>query len=404
MSTSTISNSNELKYKRQLELGAEISGVAFWEFDFKTSIFILNEFYYKFLKTSIEVEKSYEIDVKSYFDSFIPKKSQQIVIDIITEAQLKDKDYNTSFEYEMKRRDGKILHVQVDLYVAYDKYGKPDRSYGTKHDISKRKAVEEILKKEKKDIEQKNLLVKKKLKYQEDILVQQSKMASMGEMIGNIAHQWRQPLNTLFLVIQKIKMYSDEDILTKKEIDKAVDKSKILINKMSSTIDDFRNFFKVDKAKKEFDISTAIDNTINLLDGSLKNSNILILKNYKDTNIIFLGFINELEQVLLNIINNAKDALIENSIKNSKINIKITKEQNNINIDIFDNAGGIPEDIKEKIFEPYFTTKEQGKGTGIGLYMSKMIIENNFNGKINVYNINNGANFKIILPFEEKII
>ena len=403
MSTS-IANSNELKYKRQLELGAEISGVAFWEFDFKTSIFILNEFYYKFLKTSIEVEKSYEIDVKNYFDSFIPKKSQQIVIDIITEAHLKDKDYNTSFEYEMKRRDGKILNVQVDLYVAYDKHGKPDMSYGTKHDISKRKAVEEILKKEKKDIEQKNLLVKKKLKFQEDILVQQSKMASMGEMIGNIAHQWRQPLNTLSLVIQKIKMYSDEDILTKKEIDKAVDKSKILINKMSSTIDDFRNFFKVDKAKKEFDISTAIDNTINLLDGSLKNSNILILKNYKDTNIIFLGFINELEQVLLNIINNAKDALIENSIKNSKINIKITKEQNNINIDIFDNAGGIPEDIKEKIFEPYFTTKEQGKGTGIGLYMSKMIIENNFNGKINVYNINDGANFKIILPFEEKII
>ena len=198
-----------------------------------------------------------------------------------------------------------------------------------------------------------------KISQQDSMLIQQSRQAAMGEMIGNIAHQWRQPLNALGLTIQKIKMYHDEDILTSQNLEKSVDKSKMLINKMSTTIDDFRDFFKTDKLKKEFNIKKAIDEVLNLIDGSLKNKNIQIDTSNVDEDIILLGYKNELEQVLLNIINNAKDALVEHNIKNPKIEIKVLEEKENINIKIYDNAGGIHKDIINKIFEPYFTTKEQ---------------------------------------------
>ena len=235
------------------------------------------------------------------------------------------------------------------------------------------------------------------IKSQESMLIQQSRQAAMGEMIGNIAHQWRQPLNALGLTVQKIKMYHDEDILTSQNLNKSVDKSIILINKMSTTIDDFRNFFKINKIKEDFYIKDAVDEVINLIDTSLKSNNIQIDTSNIDKNIIFLGYKNELEQVLLNIINNAKDALIDNNIQSPKIVIKISVVNRNIFIKISDNAGGIPQDIINKIFEPYFTTKEQGKGTGIGLYMSKMIIENNMNGILSVQNSEKGAHFTIKL-------
>ena len=262
--------------------------------------------------------------------------------------------------------------------------------------IAKIDKQNKILEMQKKEAEQKDAL-----------LIQQSRQAAMGEMIGNIAHQWRQPLNALGLTIQKIKMYHDEDMLTNENLDKSVDKSKMLINKMSTTIDDFRDFFKTDKLKKEFNIKDTINEVINLIDASLKNHNIQIDTSSIDKDIILLGYKNELEQVLLNILNNAKDALVDNNIcdksdstschQKPKIEIKVSEEKNNIYIEINDNAGGIPQDIINKIFEPYFTTKDQGKGTGIGLYMSTMIIENNMNGILSVENKNNGACFMIKL-------
>ena len=239
-----------------------------------------------------------------------------------------------------------------------------------------------------------------KLQEKDSILVQQSKLAAMGEMIGNIAHQWRQPLNALGLTIQKIQMFHNEDMLTGDALNKSVNKSKILINKMSTTIDDFRNFFKTDKVKQQFNIKDSINAVLNLLESSLKNNNIDIDTINIQNDIEFIGYKNELEQVLLNIINNAKDALIENNIQKPNIKISINVNHSNIYIEILDNAGGISENIIDKIFEPYFTTKEQGKGTGIGLYMSNMIIETNMNGKLSVKNKSNGACFTIVLNKE----
>ncbi len=236
-----------------------------------------------------------------------------------------------------------------------------------------------------------------KQKEQEQILIQQSRLAAMGEMIGNIAHQWRQPLNALSLLIQNIyfsyKMESLDDEFMKKSLDKA----NLLTKNMSKTIDDFRNFFRPNKAKELFEVNSCILRSIHLVESSFEHNNIKI-EFINSTTIEIEGFPNEFSQVVLNILSNAKDALIEKKKKDAKVIIKVILQNQLINVIIEDNAGGIPEEILKKIYEPYFSTKEEGKGTGIGLYMSKTIIENNMNGKLTSKNINNGAQFIIQIP------
>jgi signal transduction histidine kinase len=164
---------------------------------------------------------------------------------------------------------------------------------------------------------------------------------------------------------------------------------------MSKTIDDFREFFKNDKEKEKFDLMEAVIDVLKLIDKQIKNHNISIDINGSGKTI--LGYKNELKQVILNIITNAKDALIEKNIKDAKISIFV--HDNTIVIE--DNAGGIPKEIGDRIFEPYFTTKEEGKGTGIGLYISKVIIEEHFKGKIYFENTQNGVKF--IIELKENI-
>ncbi|WP_024787003.1 sensor histidine kinase [Lebetimonas sp. JH369] len=228
-----------------------------------------------------------------------------------------------------------------------------------------------------------------KVKENEQLLMQQSKLAALGEMLGNIAHQWRHPLTHLSLLVQNIEIAYKKNKIDEKYIQNFKNKAIKQIEYMSKTIDDFRNFFKEDKEKKEFNINESVKEVLFLLEGRLKNHNIDVeLIEKKEKNII--GFKNEFLQVIMNIINNAVDVLNERNIKNKKIWIKIDD-----NLEIEDNAGGIRKDIFDKIFEPYFTTKFQSQGTGIGLYMSKIIITKHFNGNLNPYNSNNGAVFVI---------
>ena len=226
---------------------------------------------------------------------------------------------------------------------------------------------------------------------QQELMQQQSKLASMGEMIGAIAHQWRQPLNELGLSIQNLKYDYKANIIDDKFIKEFIDENKKIIMFMSNTIDDFRSFFRVDKDKQNFKVKEVTKSVISMLNAQLKSNNITL--NIKGEEFIYNGFKSEYQQVVLNIINNAKDILILNKIKNPKIDIELKKNQ----IIISDNGGGIPPDIIDRVFEPYFTTKEQGKGTGMGLYLSKMIIENNMNGDLNIKNGSDGAIFIIKL-------
>lgn len=229
----------------------------------------------------------------------------------------------------------------------------------------------------------------------EILMFQQSRLAQMGEMINMIAHQWRQPLNNLSILTQtiysKYKRAKIDDALMN-EFHKDSKKQIIL---MSTTIDDFRDFFKPDKTKVSFYLDKQILQTIELLKPIFYQQNIDIKIDMID-NVDFFGFPSEFSQALINILNNSKDALMEKEIKNKTIFISLKREDNRTILNVKDNAGGIKEEIIDKIFDPYFSTKKNKNGTGLGLYMSKLIIEEHMNAQISVTNENSGACFKVI--------
>lgn len=257
------------------------------------------------------------------------------------------------------------------------------------------------------DIKQRKILeveLKKKLREnreKEVMLISQSRYAAMGEMIANIAHQWRQPLSTLALILSNIEDSLRFNDLSEEDLKKLFIKSKLIINKMSETIEDFKDFFNPKTNRELFSIYRSIESTIELTSERLKLNSIELAISHEN-DIKITGYENQLSQVILNIINNAIDALKDSHNKNKIIDIKIYSEfikgEIKAVIEIQDNAGGIEEDIQHKVFEPYFSTKNKKNGTGLGLYMSKMIIEKNFNGDIEVYNKYGGACFKLYFP------
>lgn len=236
-----------------------------------------------------------------------------------------------------------------------------------------------------------------KSREKDKILFQQAKLASLGEMLGNISHQWRQPLmeiNSIFLPIEaKITLGKE---LENSEILDAIEKLNIITKFMSETIDDFRDFFSNDKEKIKFNILEQINSIVNIVSGGLKANNIkldIIMRKNPE----LYGYKNEFSQVLINLINNAKDELSLRKIENPYIKITIFEEDENIIVIVEDNAGGIKVNPVDMIFEPFFTYEKQN-GSGIGLFMSKLIIEKNMEGKLKASNKNDGAFFEIILP------
>jgi nitrogen fixation/metabolism regulation signal transduction histidine kinase len=286
------------------------------------------------------------------------------------------KSFNVMIE-ELQNSDTKLRHMNEELEHRVEQ--RTEELENLNRNLDKR-VKEEV----------------QKRSQQEQLLVQQSRFAAMGEMIGNIAHQWRQPLNALSLLLQNVQNAYEMDMLDKEYIQRTVDKGTLLTNNMSKTIDDFRDFFKPNKQIEVFSISKAIDTTLEIIGASFTNHMIGFEKDLQDE-YCSEGFSSEFSQVLLNILNNAKDALVEKDVADKKILFKVSADEDDVKIDIEDNAGGIPKAILQKVFDPYFTTKEEGKGTGIGLYMSKTIIEHNMRGKLTASNTENGARFTIML-------
>ena len=235
---------------------------------------------------------------------------------------------------------------------------------------------------------------------QEHIMFQQGRLAAMGEMLSNIAHQWRQPLNNIGLYIQDIQDAHETGRLDSDYMNRSADTCLDIIQHMSLTIDNFRDFFKPDKEKVLFDVNDCIRQSITLLGAGIENSRIGISTDLKAEGKV-IGIPGEYSQVLINIITNAKDALIDKNSLNPHIKIRSFNTNGIITVEIEDNAGGIPPEICEKIFQPYFTTKQDGQGTGIGLYFSKIIIEKNMGGKISFSNSAEGATFTVQLPKAE---
>lgn len=266
-------------------------------------------------------------------------------------------------------------------------------------DISNRKILEQRLEELNANLEER---IKKEIRKNENStkqLIQQSRLAQMGEMISMIAHQWRQPLAAISATTNNLLVkLMIEDKVNKKSFEEEL----ILITEyskhLSSTIDDFRNFFKTDKEKEEFDLEEVIKKSISITKTSIESKNIK-LEIDLEKNLILFSYATEIQQVILNIIKNAEDILTEKDIPNKKICITTYKRNDHsIIIKIQDNGGGIEESLIEKIFDPYFSTKSDKDGTGLGLYMSRIIINDHCKGNLKVINENNGATFLIDLP------
>ena len=229
------------------------------------------------------------------------------------------------------------------------------------------------------------------------LMYQQSKMAALDEMIENIAHQWRQPLSQINSAILIIDYNLNKNNIQNSQINDKLNEIESLTKYMSDTINDFKNFLNKHKKMEAFILDDIIIKTILMVDSSLKHNNIKLKFSPNNQQYKISSYPNELQQAILSIINNAQDLLINKNITNPTINIIIKKENDYYSINIYDNAGGIEQSIIDKIFEPYFTTKHKSQGTGLGLYISKMMIEKILHGNISVKNTKEGACFTIKL-------
>mgnify|MGYP003598910229 CR=1 FL=1 len=247
----------------------------------------------------------------------------------------------------------------------------------------------------------------------DEIMFRQSRLASMGEMIGNIAHQWRQPLNALLLIIQSFQMKRMAGLeLSQQFIDDQTKEGLALASMMSTTIDDFRNFFKPNRSAEQFSLQQSVNYSIQLVKEYYAKAGVEIYFNASEDTYIY-GYPNEFSQVLMNLFSNAKDALEEHGVDPKCIEVAMTLEKNKAVIRVIDNGGGMDEEVIERIFEPYFTTKHKSSGTGIGLYMSQQIIEKQMQGTIKAsngsYRFKNGvygekcAIITIAIPVEHEV-
>ena len=223
-------------------------------------------------------------------------------------------------------------------------------------------------------------------------------MAAIGEMISAIASQWRQPLNVIGLIIQNLQMAYEYGEMNKERFKNAVATIMWQINLMSKTIEDFRDFFKISKEKELFEIKKAVAETISIMKTQLQNDYIDVEIIAEKEGLVISGYPNEFKQVALNLINNAKEAILARKAREnclSKITIVISEKADKVMLKVRDTGGGIPEAIMDKIFAPYFSTKNEGTGKGIGLYISKTMIERNFGGQLIAQNWDEGAEFRI---------
>ncbi|UFS70447.1 ATP-binding protein [Geomonas sp. RF6] len=232
------------------------------------------------------------------------------------------------------------------------------------------------------------------LRQKDRMLIQQGRLAAMGEMLSHIAHQWRQPLNVVGLITQQLAMDFDCGGLDRHALQLHVEKTMRILGHLSQTINDFTTFAGPDRARTVFQVDEVISRTISLTEQSFRSQRIKMEVTVEGSPVID-GYPNEYVQVLLNILMNARDVLLERNVGNPLVTVRAVTEKGKAVVSIRDNAGGIPEEIVEKIFDPYFTTKESGKGTGIGLFMSKTIIEKNMGGRLTARNVGDGAEFII---------
>jgi PAS domain S-box-containing protein len=310
------------------------------------------------------------------------------------EAEAKSAREMSDFDMEVPMRlpNGELRWMQLHSRPRKTAEGRVVWD-GVQTDVTVRKKNEEALKKWNEQLDIRVAERTRELREKDHLMIQQSRLATMGEMIHNIAHQWRQPLNTLGLNVQQLPVFYGTSTFNRAFLDKTVNDAMSLIQYMSKTIDDFRDFFKPDKEREEFRVNQVIASALQLTKASFDSNQIRTELRLVDDPVIY-GFPNEYSQVVLNILTNAKDALVESRVENPLVVLSTFVEEGRSVVTISDNAGGIPEDLIVKVFDPHFSTKGP-QGTGIGLFMGKNIIERNMNGRLTVRNLEFGAEFRI---------
>lgn len=327
-----------------------------------------------------------------------------------------------------RAKDGSTFYVNTTVFPILNEEGDIEEFIAIRYDVTESVILSEKLMAKERELEELNTTLEQRVeeqtkallelnqtleeRVQEEVeknrnkdrfLFQQSRLASMGEMIANIAHQWRQPLSELNITLYKMnKLYRREGTERDEQFENSYLHAKRIISKMSDTIEDFRSFFSPDRQSEYFQLSTVAQEATDIMQGTLERNEINVVLDVKHDATI-KGYFNEFSQVLINLLNNSIDAFCNKKIKDRLIYIEIdTITPRDAIINVSDNAGGIDEAIIDKIFEPYFTTKHASVGTGLGLYMSEMIIKNSMMGSIVVTNTQYGVCFRLTIPVAQE--
>jgi PAS domain S-box-containing protein len=299
------------------------------------------------------------------------------------------------FESRHRRNDGSVFDAEVHA-CGIELEGQ-QFLLAASRDITARKDFERKLAAMNQSLEARVSEGVAELRAKDRLLITQSRQAAMGEMISNIAHQWRQPLNALSLILANVQDAARFDELDDSTLDKAMFDSNRLIQQMSSTINDFRNFFKPAKEKRAFSALEEVRRTVALVEASFEHAGIA-LEIEATSDLSLHGFANEYSQVLLNLISNAKEAIEQQQVAEGRVVLRLEARDGLGCVSVRDNGRGIAADVLDRIFEPYFSTKQGG--TGIGLYMSRQIAEQSLGGRLEVRNVDGGAEFTVIAPLE----
>ena len=379
--------------EERLRFALEGIGDGLWDWNLQTN----EVFYSKRWKKMLGYEENdINPDVSEWKSRVHPEDIKQTFED--TRAHIEGETDAYVNEHRLKCKDGTYKWIlSRGGIVSHDNEGEPLRMVGSHTDIFIRKKMEKELEIYALELETKVTQEVEKNKLHQEKMFNQARHAQMGEMIGMIAHQWRQPLNAVSGAAVNLALRQKFGTLKGEDIDQASTFIQNSAQQMSATIDNFMNFFKSDSEKEHFKVTQVIANIKDMIDAQLLTHNIE-LEIITDVRLEIYGNKNELTHILLNLILNARDALNTQTKTSKKITIHARIESNGIcSLKVTDNGGGIDIKIIDKIFNPYFTTKEQGEGTGIGLHMAKEIIQRSFNGSISVKNTEDGAEFTLYI-------
>ena len=321
-------------------------------------------------------EKELKNELKTWEERVHPDDLEQALSDIQANVDKKTSIYENI--HRLQHKDGSWVWILDRGQTVYNEKNEAVRMVGFHTDITDKKSIEQ------------------ELQDKDEMMIAQSRNAAMGEMISMIAHQWRQPLSIISMGANNIKADIELETIDENILSDISSEIIMQTNELSKTIDDFREFFKPKKEQELVSVHDIFDDTFNIIGKSLENNGIKLIKSL-NSNKKIKTYSRELMQVFLNILKNAKEVLVDNNIEEKFISIKTTDNIDSVIIEISDNGGGIPNWVMPKVFDPYFTTKDDKTGTGLGLYMCKTIIEKHLNGNILATNIDNGACFKIII-------